>query len=803
MDRFVADLRHGLRLLRRTPGVTITALVALALAIGANTAMFSIVDAVLLRPLPFEDPDRVVMVWEDASRIGFPRNTPAPANWVDWRRENTVFTDIAATRGWSYNLTGDGPPENAIARRVTANFWTIAGTRPIVGRMFTEDEEKQNAKVVVLSYGLWVQRYGGETNIIGRKVLLTGEPFTVVGVMPMNFAFPNRSAVLWTPAAFTPEDLARRGSHFLQCIARLKPGVTIEQAQAEMRVIAKRLEERYPGTNRHVGAVVVPIAEQVAGQARRGLMVLFAASGFVLLIACANIANLLLSRAAAREREIAVRAALGADRAAIVRQLLTESVVLAFAGAALGIAVARASMFALEKLVPAQMAAVSLSLDWRMLVFTTLVTVATGVLFGLFPAFSLGRVEVQDALKQGGRTASGRRHGMRNALVVSQTALALALMTGAGLLIQTLGQLRSVDVGMRTENVLTALTPLLRTPVPEHARREAFFREVVDNVRRVPGVNDAGYTSALPLTQTGNTSGYIVEGQTSVEANTQDALFRVVTPGFLPAVGARVREGRLFADADRAGAQPVAIVNETFADRHWRGMSAVGRRIAIDNTNQPRWLTVAGVVKEIRERGVNIDTKPAVYMPLAQSEGYWPVPVALAVRTTVEPASIAGAVRQAVWSVDRDQPLTQMRTMEQVVDEQLSREQQQSTLLGAFAALALVLAATGIYGVISYTVSQRRREIGVRMALGASPGEILRTVFARGLGLIGLGIVLGVGLSLAASRLLSTMLFGVQANDPWTLAIAAAVLGAIALAACAAPASSAARVNPSVVLREE
>jgi putative ABC transport system permease protein len=804
MSRILSDIRHGIRLHLRTPGVTATALFALALAIGANTAMFSIVDAVLLRPLPLQDPDRLVMVWEDSSKIGFPRNTPAPANWNDWRKENSVFTDIAATRGASYSLTGDGAPERVTGRRVTGSFWTVLGATPLLGRAFTAEEDRLNAKVAVLSHSLWQRRYGADPHVLGRKILLSDEPFELIGVMPPEFSFPHRRTELWTPASFTPAEIARRGSHFLQCVARLRPGITLEQAQSEMRVIAKRLEDRYPESNRNVGAVVVSLSEQMTGGSRTGLIVLFAASGFVLLIACANVANLLLAKAMVREREIAVRTALGAGRRDILRQLLTESLLLSTAGALLGVAFARLAMVALEKLVPRQMAAVPLELDARMLLFTVFVTVGTAIFFGILPALMLGRVEVQDALKQGGRTSSsGGRRRLREMLVVSQTALALALLSAAGLMIQTLYNLQQVDLGLRTDRLLTLTTELARSRYPDHAKREAFLTRVLEVIGQIPGVLSAGYTSDLPLTAIGNTSGYIIEEQRTMEANNQDALFRVVTPDFLDTIGARLREGRMLNAADRAGTQPAVLVNETFADRHWRGQSALGRRIAVQNTEEPHWLTVMGVVKEIRERGINIDTKPAVYMPLSQSASYWPVPDDLAVRAAVEPASLVSAIRSAIASVDRDQPISDVRTMDQAVDEQLMREQQQMWLLAVFGLLALVLAATGIYGVITYAVSQQRREIGVRMALGAQPSGILAMVLRRGSVMVVAGVVVGVGLSVAGSRLISTMLFGVRPSDPLTLGAAAAILAAVALAACTVPAVAASRVDPATVLREE
>lgn len=803
VNRLFSDLRHGARVLARTPGVTATALVALALAIGANTAMFSVLDAVLLRPLPFEDPDRVVMVWEDASRVGFPRNTPAPANWVDWRIQNTVFAEIAATRGGAYNLTGDGPPERLLGRKVTASFWSVLGSKPALGRTFTEAEDKASASVAVIGYGLWKRRFGGDPSVIGRRILLDDAPFTVIGVMPAAFAFPNRRSEVFTPAAFSNADLARRGSHFLQCVARLKPGVSLAQAQAEMKLIAQRLEERYPGTNRGVGAVVVPIRDQVAGESRTGLLVLFAASGFVLLIACANIANLLLAKASSRNREIAVRTALGASRGTIIRQLLTESVLLAGCGALLGIGLARVSMVLLEKLVPTGMAAGTLALDWKMLAFTAGVTLATGVVFGVFPALLLGRVDVQESLKQGGRTLAGG-HGSftRQALVVSQTALGLALLTGAGLLIRTLDNLGHTDLGLKTDHLLTIATDLPRARYAEHGKQLAFVTAAVERVRQIPGVLAAGYTSDLPLTARGNTSGYLLRTANPVESNTQDALFRVVTADFLQTIGARLREGRFPTEDDRAGTLPVVLINETFANRHWPGQPAVGKQIAIDR-EQMAWLTVIGVVKEIRERGINIDTKPAIYMPVAQSAGYWPVPGDLAIRTAVDPTSVLSAVRQAIWSIDPDQPISDVRTMTDVVDEELGRERQQTALLSIFALLALVLAGTGVYGVISCAVSQRRREFGIRVAVGASAANLLGMVMRQSSGMIAGGLLAGVLLSVAGATLLRSILHGVQPHDVWNLATAALTLGAIAVCAGLIAARPATRIDPAAILREE
>lgn len=806
------DFRLALRLLRRNPGFAATAILALALGIGANTAIFSVVDAVLLRKLPYDQPDRIVMIWEDATFQGFPHNTPAPANWLDWRKQNTVFTSIASMRGITQNLTGDGPPEAVQGRRVTPDFWEILGTKPQIGRVFNDDEERANAKVVVLSYGIWQRRFGGDRNVLGRKIIMTDEPYEVIGVMPAGFVFPDRRNEFWTPSELTPSLLARRGSHFLMCVARLKPGVTVAQAQTEMTTIAKRLEAEYPDTNKQIGTVVVPLREHLAGKLRIALWVLLGASGCVLLIACANLANLLLARAAGRQQEMAVRAALGAGKGRIIRQMLIESVILSTAGALAGLLFARLGMLAMEKLVPNGLDAPNLQLDLRVLLFTAAIAVLTGIVFGLAPAFSAARFGLHDTLKQGGRGGVGaRRQWFRDGLVVAETALALVLLTGAGLMIQTLDRLQRTDLGMRVDHLLTVATDIPRSRYPDNQpeKRETFFNAVVSQVRNIPGVVAVGYTSSLPLTQSGNTSGYAIEGETE-HSRDQDALFRVITPGFSAAMGARMREGRFFTDDDREASMQVAIVNETFADRHWPGQSALGKRFCTNcgdpSAKPPRppiWMTIVGVVKEIRERGIDVPLKVAMYTPLAQSGKYWPIPNALVIRTSVEPASIANAVRQAIWAVDKDQPVARIRTMQDVTEVELAPRRQQMTLLVTFAALALILASLGLYGVLSYAVSQRTQEIGVRMSLGASPGNILGLVLQRGVGLTLVGLLLGIAGALGVGRVMSGLLFEVKAQDPAILVAVSVLLLAVAVFACYLPAYRASRVDPVVALRKD
>lgn len=798
-----SDLRLALRHWRNNPGFALVAILALALGIGGNSAIFTVVDTVLLRALPFEDPGRLVAVYEDNSAIGFPRNTPAPANWVDWCKRNTVFTGIAASRGVWAALTGGAQPEMLIGRGVTANLWTILGARPALGRVFTQEEDDCGERVVVLSHGVWQRRFGGDPSVIGRDVWLSERKHRVVGVMPAAFFYPSRQVEFWIPASFTPRELARRGSHFLQTVARLKPGVTVERAQAEMSGIMKQLEAAYPDDNTGVGARVEPLRHQVVGDMRVGLWVLLAASGCVLLIACANIANLLLAKASGRRRETAVRAALGASRGRILRQSLTESLALAFAGAVAGLGVARLSLLLLQKLVPESMPAAHLALDWRALLFTIAVTTVTGILFGLAPGHLLSRVDLHDALKQGGRGGAGTRSGFfRDVLVGTEVALAVLLLIGAGLLLRTLVYLQSIDPGLRSDHLLTLSTPLPRPRYQEPVKRERFFLQVLDGVRALPGVTAAGYTSNLPTTAIGNTSGFKIEGRGEKDVR-QDALLRTVSIGYLETLGARLAEGRFFDATERTNSEPVAIINETFARNYWPGRSPLGQRIKCPWGDDQPYRRIVGVVKEIRERGLEPGLKPAVYVPLEQARNVWAEPGDLIVRTATDPASVAGAVRTVVASIDPDQPIRRVRTMDEVLDEQVDTRRSQLNILVAFAGLALLLASLGLYGVLSFAVSLRNREIGIRLALGAARGAVVTDVLRRGLLAASIGLAIGAAAALALARLLGTLLHGVPPHDPWTFGLSAATLLTVAALACYLPARRAAAVDPAITLRDE
>jgi putative ABC transport system permease protein len=799
---FYAYLRTAFRQMRRNPGFFAVALAALALGIGANTAIFSAVEGVLLQPLPYADPTRLVMVWEDASYLGFSRNTPAAANYADWRAQNRVFTDMVALRYSNAAFNGDQAPEQALGRGVTPNFFDVLGVQPVVGRPFTAEEDATKRKVVVLSYALWQRRFGGNPSIVGRSILMDGEATTVVGVMPSSFFFPDHQTDYWIPAAFTSEDLARRTRHYLEVVARMKPGVTRERAQRDMDVIAKRLQQQYPDTNANIGAVVVPIRENFAGDTATGLWVLQIAAVLVLLIACSNMANLLLARAAGRRREIAVRVALGASRAQIAAQLVTESLLLSVGGGVAGLLVGRLCWSLFKNLVPSQIAGNNFALNAPVLVFTAAISILAGVFFGLVPALRATDVSLQESLKEGAR-AGESRGGMRlrDSLVVAQFAMAFALLVGAALMIETLWNLRRVDLGFRSDHLLTMGVPLPDTKYNSNEKLRAFYRDVLDRTRTLPGVKSVGFGSDAPFTSVGDTEGYAIEGAPpTLPGQDNDALYREVTAGYLETIGGTLESGRLLEDRDMEARQPVVVVNEFLAKRHWPGVDPVGKRLKLTGSKEP-WRTVVGVVKDIRERGLLLDMKPAVYVPVNQVDR--PGADFLVARTAQDPASMVNALRGAVWAVDADRPVAFIRTMDQLMEENVADRARPMTLLGIFAGLALVLACIGVYGVLAYSVAQRTREIGVRMALGAKPLDVTRMILGRGLKLSAVGLVAGAALAGALGVLLRSLLFGVTPAAPLVYAATAASLIVVALAACVIPAQRAARVDPVVALREE
>ena len=802
----LAHLKYTFRQISKNPRFFGIALAALALGIGANTAIFSAVEAMLLRPLPFMQPSRLVIVWEDASFVGFQFNTPAPANYIDWRARNRAFSDMAATRFTNASLTGDGLPEQLSGKRVTPNFFVVLGVQPIVGRTFTTEEDQSTAQMALISYSLWQRRYGGEKSIIGRGILLDGVKTTVIGVMPREFFFRERDVDYWVPFHYTAEQWARRQSHFLTVVARMKPGIGLQLAQKDMDRVSRELQMQYP-ENAQLGANVVPMPVDYAGDARSGLWVLQIASAFVLLIACSNLANLLLARSTGRRREIAVRVALGATRGQIAAQLLIESLLLSLGGGALGLMLGKVCWNLFGGLVPAQVGSQGFQIDGQVLVFTAAISITAGALFGFMPAFRATDVTLHDALKEGTRTGESRAGlRLRGGLVVAQFALAFALLVGSGLMIQTIWNLHREDLGFRADHLLTMGISLPKTKYDTDEKTRVFFREVEEKVRALPGVKRVGFSSDAPFMTEGDTEAYVVEGEPALpKGQFNDALYREVTPGYLEAIGANLQEGRVLESSDRAGGLKVVVVNEFLTKRHFPGRSAVGKRVRFgdneDDTKNPWWMIV-GVVRDIRERGLLFDMKPAIYVPVTQVQDLQRYSN-LVLRTSNDPETSTKATESAVWSVDAQQPVTHIRTMDQLIEENVADRTRPMVLLGVFAGLALVLACLGVYGVLAYAVAQRTREIGVRMALGAKPSDVTRMVLRSGLRLSGLGLVAGAVLAFALSSLLRSLLFGVTAIAPSIYLATAAVLLFVALAACVIPAQRASRVDPMLALRDE
>ncbi len=801
------DLRYGLRMLWKNPGFTLIAILALALGIGANTAIFSVVNTVLLRPLPYKDPDRLVMVWEDNTKKGFPRDTPAPANFIDWRDQNQVFEGMAAIAEQSFNLTGIGEPERIDGRRVSASLFPLLGVEPQLGRAFLPEEDSPGgSRVVILSYGLWQRRFGSDVNITGKPLTLNGESYTVVGVMPPHFQFPSREDQLWVPIAFTSQGAANRGGHYLEVIARTKPGITLEQAQAAMNTIAARLQQQYPDQNTDIGAVVIPLHEQVVGDIKPALLVLLGAVGFVLLIACANVANLLLARAAVRQKEIALRVALGASRLRLIRQFLTESILLAALGGAVGLLLSLWGVNLLKAFVPENISqAHAVTIDAKVLGFTVMVSMLTGLIFGLAPATQASNFNLNETLKEGGRdsAAGSRGNRIRGVLVVAEVAVSLVLLVGAGLLINSFLRLRNVDPGFRADNLLTMRLVLPRQKYPDQTRRTDFYTDLIRRVEALPGVRSAAVTNWIPLVPQGDSQGISIEGRPDPGPGKNPIVVtRVISPHYFSTMGIQLSQGQQFGEQGRPDSPRVAIISEAMAQRFWPGEDPMGKRFKTGGFNSPNpWMEIVGVTKDVRQVKLDADPKPQMYVPYTQPEFF--VPSHLVVKTNVEPGSLAATVRRTVWEIDRDQPVSNVSTMEEVLSESVARQRFTMLLLCVFAATALALASIGIYGVMSYSVAQRTHEFGIRMALGARGLDVLKLAISQGAKLILIGVAIGLASSFILTRFMSSLLFDVTATDPLTFMGVSLLIVVIALVACFIPARRATKVDPLIALRYE
>ena len=812
------DLRFAVRQLIKSPGFTIIAIIALALGIGANTAMFSVINAILLRPLPFPESDRLTMIWQtnpEVAKMGFPLAPTSVPDFKDWRAQAKSFEAVSAIEGWSSNLTGTDEAARLTGGRVSANLFSLLRVQPILGRAFLEGEDELGQeRVIILSHQLWQTRFGGDRSIIGRKLILDQEPFTVVGVMPANFNFPSETGMpaymtfgarceAWVPFAPSEGRQKNRGAHNIAVIARLKPGVSLTIAQAEMNTLAGRFAQQYPDSNKDWGIQLVSLQKQAAAGSERTLSVLMAAVGCILLIACANVANLLLARGLGRQKEIAIRRALGASRFRIVRQLLTESVLLALAGGLLGIIFAIWGSNLLLAIAPASLPRLDdVRIDGGVLLFTLAVSLATGVLFGLAPALQSSRVGLSEKLKEGDRGSTAGHARLRNALIVSEVALALMLLIAAGLLIESFARLAQVRPGFNPDSVLTFNIALPDNPYEDEAKAAAFFDNVVRRIENLPGVKSAAAGNVLPLSGGEEVDGFQIAGRPEpAPGEMQTANFRWVTSDYFKTLQIPLQRGRNFNEQDKKDAPEVAIIDETMARLYFPGVNPIGQRFRATNEKKQIFREIVGVVGDVRHTSLNAKPGPHIYLPEAQ-KGLQLMTVA--VRSAgAEPGALLKMVRREVAAIDPTVPISEIRTMEEMVASAVAPWRFTMALLSAFAAVALLLASVGIYGVLAYSVNQRRREIGIRMSLGAQRRDVLRLFLTQGMAVTLLGIVIGLGGAWAATRIMRSLLYSVSPTDPLVFLSVPLTFAAIALLASFLPARKAARVNPVTALRSE
>jgi len=806
LEHIAKDVRYGVRNLARAPGFTAVAVVTLALGIGANTAIFSVVNTVLMRPLPYPNSDRLVQIWSTKPNTNRWGMWTAYPRFVDWRRQNTVFEEMATARTWAITIQGGDQPESLFAVITSSRLLQLLRVQPMLGRGFlSEEDQPGHDHVIILSYGLWQRRFGSDRAVIGRSVDIDQQNYTVIGVMPPEFRFPPELPTsyrvdAWLPPAPDPSRDERVSNNYYT-FARLKPGVTLAQAQVEMDAITRGLAEKH-FEDRGMGVKVVDWQRQVGSEVRPALLILLGAISLVLLIACANVANLLLARGTVRQREAALRQALGAGRARLIRQFLTESMLLAVLGGATGLLLAYQGLALFIRLAPDIPRLNETTIDPRVLIFSAALTLGTGLISGITPALQGSRTDLQNSLNESGsRSTIAARHArVRSVLVVADMSLALMLLAGAGLLVRSFVRVQNVDPGFNPKNLLTAFVMLPPSKYPEPRRQALFFHEAMDRIASIPGVECAAGADSAPMLSN-DTGPVSIEGHPVRPDEMEIQAERPkITPDYFRAMGIRVLRGRTFTWADKEGSPPVAIINEAAARQYWPNEDAMGKQVKLEDGSAPVWRQVIGVVRDVRQDSLVTAGRPEVYAPLLQA----PVPyLVLTVRTQVEPATLTAAVRRAVMAVDKDEPLFRIQTMQQVVDDSVAGRRFQMSLLAVFAVIALGLAAVGIYGLMSYAVSQRTHEIGIRMALGAKRRDVLHLVVGQGMILALIGVALGAVGALLLTRFLSGMLYGVGFNDPGTLLSVAALLIGVAALASLIPASRAARIDPMVALRHE